>query len=359
MKGVELRIALRRDNGFALDLDLRLPGRGVSALFGPSGSGKSTVLRVIAGLERAPEARVSVADQTWQDSERGLFLPPHRRSVGYVPQDAGLFPHRSVRGNLEYGWRRAGRPATVDVEALVASLGLAGLMDRLPATLSGGERQRVAIARALLGDPRILLLDEPMSALDAARKQEFLPYLEYLHQRLAIPTLYVSHAIEEVARLADHLVLLDAGRVLASGSPDALLSRLDVSDRFADDPSVVFESVIEAQEPTDHLTRLRFAGGILLVPQQAGSPGRVLRCRVHACDVSLALERPAHSSILNLIPANVLDSVDCHNPAQVLVRLDAGGVRLLARITRRSWNSLALTPGKTVWAQVKAAALLG
>lgn len=359
MKGVELRIALHRDNGFELDLDLRLPGRGVSALFGPSGSGKSTVLRVIAGLERAPLACVQIGEETWQDSERGLFLPPHRRAVGYVPQDAGLFPHRSVRCNLEYGWRRAGRPSTVDVDALVQSLGLSGLMDRLPATLSGGERQRVAIARALLADPRILLLDEPMSALDAARKQEFLPYLERLHDRLAIPTLYVSHAIEEVARLADHLVLLDAGRAVASGAPDELLSRLDLSDRFADDPSVVFEARIEAHEPADHLTRLRFAGGSLLVPQQAGSPGQVLRCRIHARDVSLALERPAHSSILNLIPAVVIDAADSHNPAQVLVRLDAGGVRLLARITRRSWNALGLAPGQRVWAQVKAAALLG
>lgn len=359
MKGVDLRIALRRDSGFALDLDLRLPGRGVSALFGPSGSGKSTVLRVIAGLERGQQGRVQIGEETWQDSERGLFLPPHRRAVGYVPQDAGLFPHRSVRGNLEYGWRRAGRPSTVNVDALVQSLGLAGLMDRLPATLSGGERQRVAIARALLSDPRILLLDEPLSALDAPRKRDFLPYLERLHDSLAIPTLYVSHAIEEVARLADHLVLLDAGRAVASGTPDALLSRLDLADRFADDPSVVFEACIEAQEPADHLTRLRFAGGSLFVPQQAGAQGQVLRCRIHARDVSLALERPTHSSILNLIPAVVIDAADSHNPAQVLVRLDAGGVRLLARITRRSWNSLALAPGRPVWAQVKAAALLG
>lgn len=347
----------QRHVGFKLDVDLDLPGTGITALFGPSGSGKTSCLRAIAGLERIASAQVSVNGETWQDEY--VFVPVHRRAVGYVLQDASLFPHLSVRRNLEYGWRRAGQPGAVNFTQIVSLLGLDALLERRPHRLSGGERQRVAIARALLTQPRLLLLDEPLAALDAARKLEILPYLERLHQRLEIPAIYVSHALDEVARLADHLVLLDAGRVVASGDLQALLPRLDLSDRFSDDPSVVFEARVLSHDTTDHLSCLSFVGGELWVPLCAEAPGHVLRCRVHARDVSLARERPTASSILNLIRARVVECAPAQHPAQVLVKLDAGGVALLARITLRSWKTLGLAPGAEIWAQIKSAAMLG
>ena len=356
MSGVELRCTLARA-GFALDVDLALPGLGFTALFGPSGSGKTSCLRVIAGLERVAGAQVSVNGEQWQGGSH--FMPAHRRAVGYVFQDANLFPHLSVRRNLEFGWRRAGHPATVSFEGIVQLLGLDALLDRSPEHLSGGERQRVAMARALLADPQLLLFDEPLASLDAARKAEILPYLERLRAQLSIPAIYVSHAIEEVARLADHLVLLDAGRVLASGPALELMSRPELAGAFADDAGAVFEATVAEHDSADHLSRLEFAGGSLWVPLRHEALGVRLRCRVHARDVSIALERAAHSSILNLLRARVIDLVAATHPAQVLVRLDAGGVILLARITQRSCKALGLVPGMDVWAQVKTAALLG
>ena len=263
-----------------------------------------------------------------------------------------------MRGNLEFGWRRAGRPNAVDFGQIVDLLGITALLERRPDTLSGGERQRVAVARAMLTQPKLLLLDEPLAALDAARKSEILPYLERLHAELKIPALYVSHAVEEVARLADHLVLLDAGHVQASGPAAELMARLDLSGAFADDPGVVFDARVEAHDASDHLTRLSFAGGDLYVPLRVETPGSRLRCRIQARDVSVALERPENSSILNLISSQVVEMTPGAHAAQVLVRLDANGAPLLARITQRSWNALRLAPGANVWAQIKAASLL-
>ncbi|MGQ0529104.1 MAG: molybdenum ABC transporter ATP-binding protein [Panacagrimonas sp.] len=355
MSGVALRAALSRP-GFALDVDLALPAQGITALFGPSGSGKTTCLRVIAGLERVSGAKVRVQNAVWQDD--ATFVPAHRRAIGYVFQDANLFPHLRVRQNLAFGWKRAGRPTGVSFGGIVDLLGIRALLDRMPEGLSGGEKQRVAIARALLADPRLLLLDEPLASLDAARKAEILPYLERLHAQLEIPAIYVSHAIEEVARLADHLVLLDAGKVLASGPAASLMARLDLAGAFADDPGALIDTVIAEHDASDQLTRLDFSGGSLWVPLRAEKIGTALRARVQARDVSLALERPAHSSILNLLPARVTELAAGTHPAQMLVRLDAGGATLLARITRRSCAALQLEPGREVWAQVKAASLL-
>ncbi|NJD25406.1 MAG: molybdenum ABC transporter ATP-binding protein [Betaproteobacteria bacterium] len=357
-EGISARLHV--DHGeFALDVDLELPGRGVSALFGHSGSGKTTCLRALAGLEPGARGRVSVGGEVWQDDGHGIFLPPHRRALGYVFQEASLFPHLSVRANMEFGQKRTstatGAYGTGDFAEL---LGISALLDRRPENLSGGERQRVAIARALLSGPRILLMDEPLAALDYRRKQEILPYLERLHRELALPVVYVSHAPEEVARLADHLVLLDGGRVVAAGALNNVLGRVDLPPAFADDAGVVLDVTVAGQEPDD-LTRLTFAGGHLLVSRRAEAQGSVLRCRIHARDVSLALAPPQHSSILNCVAATVVALGFTETPGHVLVRLDAAGTPLLARITRRSATALGLRPGLELVAQIKAVALVG
>lgn len=355
--GIEARFAFRHP-GFTLDAALELPGRGVTALFGPSGSGKTSCLRAIAGLDRIAGGYLAVNGETWQDESRRHFLPAHRRAIGYVFQEPSLFPHLSVRANLEYGQRRAGAGTGADWQALVDLMGIGALLDRAADKLSGGERQRVAIARALLRRPRLLLLDEPLAALDAARKAEIIPFLERLHRELEIPAIYVSHSVEEVFRLSDFLVLLGTGRVLASGPLHEVAARLDLAQAFAEDAGVVVELLVAAHEAADHLARLEFAGGALFVAGCRERVGGRVRCRIAARDVSIALERPTGTSILNVIPAVVTGMADAADPAQVLVRLDAGGTALLARITRRSWQALGLTPGRAVWAQVKAVAVL-
>jgi molybdate transport system ATP-binding protein len=354
-----ISLACRIDRGtFNLDVDLALPGRGVTALFGHSGSGKTTLLRVLAGLERVAGARVALGDEVWQDDARKVFVPTHERGIGYVFQEASLFPHLNVRANLEFGRKRL-KPAErrFDLLAVAELLGIERLLDASPATLSGGERQRAAIARTLLASPRLLLMDEPLAALDMRRKLEILPYLERLHDELALPVVYVSHAADEVARLADHLVVLEEGRVLASGPLAATLARLDLAANFQDDAGVMLETTLQARD-ADGLSHLAFAGGVLLVGQRDVAIGTRVRCRIHARDVSLALERPRGSSITNILPARVDAVGPSGAPGQVLVRLLVGDTALLARITERSRRELAIAPGSAVWAQVKAVALL-
>ncbi len=345
--------------GFTLDVDLALPGSGVTALFGPSGSGKTSCLRCVAGLETAARGSLVVAGETWQDSERGLFLPPHRRALGYVFQDANLFEHLDVRRNLLFGWKRvAPGDRRLALEQIVELLGIEGLLSRMPARLSGGERQRVGIARALLTSPRLLLMDEPLAALDAERKAEILPYLERLTRELALPILYVSHAPDEVARLADHLVLLERGRVLASGPTGAVLARLDLPIALAEDAGVVLEGRVLGHDPDYDLLSLGLPGEQRVLLAHAPLPsGQALRIKVLARDVSLSLERQ-HSSILNVLPATVAEIAPTRSPAQVLLRLDLGGAALLARITRYSLERLSLQPGSRVWAQLKSVAVL-
>jgi len=357
MSGIRASFRIDR-GGFMLDVDLALPGRGVSALFGPSGSGKTTCLRAIAGLERAPNGYVALGDEVWQDEARKAFVPTHRRALGVVFQEASLFPHLSVRGNLEFGLSRvAGADRRFELGPVAAMLGIERLLERKPASLSGGERQRVAIARALLSSPRLLLMDEPLAALDLKRKQEILPYLERMHDELSIPIIYVSHAPDEVARLADHLVLLDAGRVVASGPLTETLARADLPPTFADDTGVVLETVLAGHE-ADDLSRLAFEGGALFVGRRSEPVGSRLRCRIHARDVSIALERPQRSSIVNLLPAIVTATAATDTPGHVLVQMRMGEVPLLARISERSRRELDIRPGLQVWAQVKAVALL-
>lgn len=357
MDGIRARLRIDRGD-FMLDVDLHLPQRGVSALFGHSGSGKTTCLRAIAGLERAPGGYVALGGEVWQDDAAGVFVPVHRRALGYVFQEASLFSHLSVRANLEFGRKRVpARERRFELAPVAELLGIGGLLERRPDSLSGGERQRVAIARALLAAPRLLLMDEPLAALDLKRKQEILPYLERMHDELAIPILYVSHAPDEVARLADHLVLLDAGRVVASGPLGDTLARVDLPPAFADDAGVVLETVLVGHEP-DALSRLEFAGGVLYVGQRPQAAGTHLRCRIHARDVSLALERPHGSSIVNLLPATVTALGPTDRPGHVLVQLRVGSSPLLARITERSRRELNVIPGLQLWAQIKGVALL-
>lgn len=345
--------------GFNLDVELTLPGKGVSVLFGHSGSGKTTLLRCVAGLEQATRAYLRVQGEVWQDTDRGFFLPTWKRAIGYVFQEASLFPHLNVHGNLTFGMRRAGGRINED-EVLAASrqLGIDHLLTRKPDGLSGGERQRVAIARALLTRPRLLLMDEPLSALDHARKQEILPYLERLHDELDIPMLYVTHQIEEAARLADQLVLLERGRVLASGPLDETLARLDLPLARDHEASVVISAEVVGHDERWHLTRLRFAGGDIFVSQRVFAPGKRVRVRILARDVSIALNSDHASSIQNRFACHVVEMGNTEDPAQCMVSLKAGGTTLLARITRLSADQLALAVGQEVWAQVKAVALL-
>jgi molybdate transport system ATP-binding protein len=355
--GLRVRLALDR-GAFRLDVDLDLPQRGITALFGHSGSGKTTILRAIAGLERSPGGYVALGSEVWQDDARGLFVPVHARALGYVFQEASLFPHLSVRANLEFGRKRVPAHARrFALEPVAALLGIEGLLDRRPDGLSGGERQRVAIARALLASPRLLLMDEPLAALDLRRKQEILPYLERMHEELAVPIVYVSHAPDEVARLADHLVLLDDGKAVASGPLTDTLARVDLPPAFADDAGVVLETTLAGHEE-DALSRLEFAGGMLLVGRRREAVGTRLRCRIHARDVSLALERPHGSSIVNRLPAVVTAVAATDTPGHVLVQLRIGDSPLLARITARSRRELDIAPGQQLWAQIKGVALL-
>jgi len=343
---------------FSLDVDLHLPGRGVTALFGHSGSGKTTLLRAIAGLEKVPGNFLEVNGTVWQDAT--TFLPVHKRPLGYVFQEASLFPHLSIRRNLEYGMRRvAAESRQVSLDQAVALLGIAPLLDRMPDKLSGGEKQRVAIARALATSPRILLMDEPLAALDLKRKQEILPFLERLHDELDIPVLYVSHAPDEVARLADHLVVLEEGRALASGPLVETLARIDLPIRLGEDAGVVLEGKVAELDAQWHLARVDFAGGSLWVRDSGVPVGQHVRVRILARDISIALAAQSDSSIQNVLPATIEQLTDETHPALALVRLNVGGVPLVARITRRSAARLALCPGLKVWAQIKAVALVG
>jgi molybdate transport system ATP-binding protein len=358
--GVQARFKLNYP-GFSLDVDLVLPGTGVTALFGNSGSGKTTVLRLIAGLEKSAYGHLEVNGEVWQDGKQ-LLLPTHQRNLGYVFQEASLFTHLNVQRNLAYGMNRV-PPAQrqVSLDQAVELLGIGHLLQRLPETLSGGERQRVAIARALATSPQILLMDEPLAALDLKRKEEILPYLQRLHDELNIPIVYVTHSPDEVARLADHLVLIDAGRVVAQGRTGDLLTRLDLPMAHGDAASALVTAQVTGHDVPYHLAHAEFAGGRISLTQGTGTAlpvGRSVRLRVQARDVSLTLDHHPTTSILNVLPVTVTD-LSPDSPGQVMVGLDAGGTRLLARITAKSADTLALVPGKAVFAQVKGVALVG
>jgi len=342
---------------FSLRVDLDIPERGVTALFGPSGCGKTTLLRAIAGLEPGSDGYFRFGDAVWQD--HGRFLPPHKRSVGYVFQEPSLFAHLDVRHNLEYGLKRLrGAAARVSLEQAVSLLGIDPLLGRHPHQLSVGEQQRVAIARALAASPAMLLLDEPLAALDMERKQEILPYLESLHHELGIPVLYVSHSRDEVARLADHLILMDDGRIEATGPVSEVFTRLDLPLAHGPDTGSVVDTIVAGHDEEFELSFLDSDAGRFIVAQNGRPPGTAVRLQIRASDVSLTLKRQAKTSILNIFPATVDELVD-DGSAQTTVRILLGTVPLLSRITRKSAADLGLKPGKQVHAQIKSVALLG
>jgi molybdate transport system ATP-binding protein len=354
---VTLALALRhRFPGAAIDVAFEVPSPGVTALFGPSGAGKSTVLAAAAGLLRPDWCRIVLDGAVLADTASGIWRPPERRRVGLVFQDARLFPHMSVATNLRYGLRRSPAGA-VGFDGVVALLGLAALLARRPHTLSGGERQRVAIGRALLAQPHLLLMDEPLASLDAARKAEILPYLARLKTALALPVLYVTHALEEVAQLADQLVLLRAGRVEAAGPLDAIAARADLPLARRDDAGAVLTCRVAAHDAERRLTRLERGGFSLLVPAQAAAPGTMLRVRIPAREVILARTEAATFgaalSLHNLLPGTVRAIAEDAARGAALVELDAAGAPLLSRITPDAVARLALAPGVPVLALVK------
>ena len=342
--------------GFRLDVEVQLPAKGVTALFGHSGSGKTTLLRCIAGLERPPLGRLSFKGALWQDQE--VWVPTHRRPLGYVFQEASLFPHLSVMNNLRYGQKRSQAAQRIALDHAIELLGIGSLLERKPDLLSGGERQRVGIARALAVSPEILLMDEPLAALDLKRKQEILPYLERLHDELEIPVLYVSHSPDEVARLADNLVVLESGQIVAHGSLAETLVRLDLPIKLGEDVGAVLEATVCEIDSEWHLARVEFPGGSLWTRDHGIPLGKQVRVRVLARDVSLAIAEPAPSSIQNVLHGHIDAIADDDHPGLQLVRVKVGETCLLSRLTRRSSVALGFTLGKSVHVQVKSVALM-
>ena len=343
---------------FQLAVDLRLPGSGVSVLFGHSGSGKTTLLRCISGLQKADHGFLEINGKVWQDSERGFFIPTHRRPLGYVFQEANLFPHLNVAQNIQFGLKRIDKAATSQQhQFILALLGIEHLLQRMPDQLSGGERQRVAIARALVLNPEVLLMDEPMAALDFKRKQEILPFLDRLHRELRIPILYVTHSQQEVAQLADHLVILSDGRAMASGPLSETQTRIDMPLAQERDASSVWPVIVSKQEADYHLTHVSFGDGELSLPSIDAAIGTALRLQIYARDVSIALQEPKETSILNVLPATITELVEA-NEGVFVVRLLVYQQPLLAHITCKSALVLGLQPGMKVYVQIKGTSIL-
>ncbi len=357
--GINIQLKIKRES-FNLSVDVNVPSKGVTAIFGVSGCGKTTLLRAIAGLEDDCSGFLEVDGNVWQD---GTYkLPAHKRSVGYVFQEASLFAHLNVEQNLKYGIKRVDFSTylpekIVPLDQAIDLLDIRPLLKRKPNQLSGGEQQRVAIARAVALSPKILLMDEPLAALDLTRKKEILPYLESIHDKLDIPILYVSHSADEVARLADHLVLLEQGNIIASGNITDMLTRLDIPLAHGDDAGALVQTMVADYDEKYDLTALQFSGGEIAVAGKIYNPGHRVRLRIAARDVSLTLEHQQGTSILNIFSVTVVELVN-ETSAQIIVKLLAGNTPLLSRVTCKSAQLLDLNVGKVLFAQVKSVALL-
>ncbi|MBL9052820.1 MAG: molybdenum ABC transporter ATP-binding protein [Tabrizicola sp.] len=351
-----LSVALQhRFPGFALDAAFEVPA-GVTVLFGRSGSGKTTIVNAVAGLLRPDQGRITLDGAVLQDSAARLFVPPQRRRIGYVFQDQRLFPHMTVRQNLLYGRRFAKTPREADFGRIVDLLGIAALLDRRPAALSGGEKSRVGIGRAILSDPRLLVMDEPLAALDVARKAEILTYLERLRDETGLPILYVSHAMAEVARLATTLVVVEAGRVLAAGPAERLMIDPALAPVLGPRELGALIPARIVRPEGDGLTRLETSSGPIFLAGITGPAGSIVRVRIMAHDVILARERPSGLSAQNILPATVTAIAGGEEPS-VIVHLAIGPDPVLARITRRALTELGLATGQTVHVVLKSMAV--
>lgn len=357
---IDLDLQLSFPDAFELAVKASVPGSGITGVFGASGSGKTTLLRCLAGLQPGVSGLLRVNGDTWHDAEKSV--PAHRRPLGYVFQEANLFPHLSAGGNLDYARRRAGSTAgAIPEQELLELLAITHLLERKPAALSGGERQRVAIARALLINPQLLLMDEPLAALDAARKREILPYLEALHRELSIPVLYVTHSLEELSRLADHVLVMEQGRIVEQGPLATVLAHLDSRLQTANEGGTVLSGEVRERDSQWHLARVAFPGGELWVRDSGDVTGGALRLRILARDVSISLSEDARSSIVNRLPCRIREIADDDEAMATLslqVGEDGQGSTLVARVSRRSVHDLALQQGMAVWAQIKSVAIL-
>jgi molybdate transport system ATP-binding protein len=361
---IHLQIKLKR-SAFELDVNVQLPEQGITAIFGPSGSGKTSVLRAVAGLEKSQQGRIQVGAQTWQYTAQGTWLPTWQRPLGYVFQESSLLPHLNVQQNLNFGLKRALSSsnhgqlnATQSLQASIELLGIGDLLQRMPDQLSGGERQRVAIARAIAMQPQLLLMDEPLASLDAARRQEIFPWLARLRDELKIPMLYVTHSVEELTRLADHLVALDKGQVTTQGPIGAVLTQVINPVLVGEDAGALISGHIGAVDAQWHLSRIDFDGGSVWMRDAQLPVGKAVRIRILARDVSLATSEPQHTSIQNLLQGVIQSITPDAHPSQVLVVLKCGATEVLARVTQKAVSELGLQVGMPVWAQVKSVALV-
>lgn len=355
----DMAIAIRaRRGGFRLEAKATFTFAGVTVILGPSGSGKTTLLRALAGLERDVHGSIRCGNETWLDSERHQFVPPHRRSLGFVFQDGRLFPHLTVKGNLDYAERRAPRGRRLDRDQIIDVLQLQSLIGRSSATLSGGEIQRVALARALLTNPKLMLMDEPLSALDLPRRSEALSYIERVPEIFGIPILYVTHAMEEAARLGHRVAVMNDGKILAIGETADILSRLDLAaylGRF--EAGAVLEGIVKGEEPNFGISLVDVDGDLLQVPSLGLAKSQKVRLRIRARDVSIATTRPEGLSIRNVIATRIAEIVEEKGTAFAELRLQGRRQVLRARITRLSVSELKLTPGREVYALVKSVAV--
>lgn len=353
-----------RIGNFAIDVAFQAPASGIIALFGPSGSGKTTILRCMAGLEKLPGG-LTIAGDIWQDDAQHISLPPHRRQVGYVFQEPSLFSHLSVKDNLLYGYRRAtkNKKPEITFDHIVALLGVEDLLGRSPAKLSGGERQRIAVGRALLSQPRLILMDEPLAALDRAAKEDILPYFERLHEEFSIPIFYVSHDMGEIERLADYMIIMEKGHVRALGKLADMQTDPLLPIAMATEAAVTIEGIVKAYDPVYGLASFSIDGGTLILPGSHGPVGARRRLRIKASDVSFVREMPENSTILNCLTVRIL-SVDPCDQARIQMNVVAqiglkeNGARMMGRITRKSQEALSIKPGTDLFIQIKSVAVL-
>lgn len=344
-------------SGFSLEVDLNIPISGVTAIFGSSGAGKTSLLRAIAGFERPKYGQISFQGDIWQSDK--IFIPPHRRPIGFVFQDPSLFPHLNVQQNLDYGWKRAKNAmGRVDYNHIIDLLDIGHLLNREVGNLSGGERQRIAMARALLLKPRLLLMDEPMASQDLARKREILGLLERLKAEFDIPLLYVSHNVDEVTRLADHMVILEKGKIDKQGPIAEILSHHRILNEICDEPFSLHFGTAMTPKASHHLTEVDLGDTLIRMPKQDVKDGQGIRLHLYAKDVSLTLNRPERTSILNILDCHI-DRIDQPSPdGQCLIHLKLKKTRLMARISAYSLTELNLKQGQQVFAQIKAVSVM-